>query len=179
MITLTEMFYKTMPHHCDVKIIKKEFETALNKHLKKFKWTIEYQNTRATFGDFHNIIGHEDVRRFVDVRFKTLLSAYKYSQTLENVTYIEIKKNGKEGGTTVLPGGFVIWTENSHCPFVDKVDINSPLFTMNKIKHSNSEDYVLKILKAWWKITPEVFKQYYPKLDFKKTMQKEFSDSYY
>ena len=93
------------------------------------------------------------------------MTAYKYSQTLENVTYIEIKKNGKEGGTTVLPGGFVIWTENSHCPFIDKVDINSPLFTMNKIKHSNSEDYVLKILKAGWKITPEVFKQYYPDMD--------------
>lgn len=181
MTTLTEDFYKVMPKHCNIRVIQKEFKIAINKHLKKFKWAVEYKklNAKTIMGDFHNIIGYKDVKHCVNTKFKTLLSAYKYSQTLENAGWIEIRKNGKKGGTVVLPGGFVVWTEKACTPFVDEVDIESNLFKMNKHKHPNSEDYALKILETWWKVTPKVFKQYYPKLDFKKTMKKEFGKLYF
>ena len=179
MLPLAKSFYKAMPNHCEVKAIKKEFKIALDNHLKKYKWTIEYQEPSAIIGNFHNIVGYNSIKRTVSSKFKTLLSAYKYSQTLEYSSFVIIKRDGKEGGTTVLPGGFVIWTEESYNVFVDRVDIKSPLFGINKPKHPNSEDYVLKLLKAWWKITPKVFKLYYPKLNFKETMKKEFGELYF
>lgn len=181
METLADKFYKSMPNHCSVKTIEKGFKAALDKHLKKFKWTIEYQQpgARAVIGDFHNIIRYENIDHLVNTRFKTLLSAYKHSQTLEDAVWIMIKRNEKKGGTVVLPGKFIVWTEKTHTPFINEVNIKSPLFRKNRFEHRSSKDYVLKLLESWWKVTPEVFKQYYPKLDFKETIQKGFGSAYY
>lgn len=181
METLADKFYKSMPNHCSVKTIEKEFKAALGKHLNKFKWTIEYQqpNARAIIGDFHKIIRYENVNCLVSTRFKTLLSAYKHSQTLEDAVWTMIKRNEKNGGTVVLPGKFVVWTEEAHTPYINEVNIDAPLFKKNRFKHRNSKDYVLQLLESWWKVTPEVFKQYYPNLDFKETIQSGFGSAYY
>ena len=59
----------------------------------KLIWTIDYQEQSAIIGDFHNIIGYEDIRRSVKIKFKTLYNAYTYSKSYSGV---EIKRNGKK-----------------------------------------------------------------------------------
>ena len=132
-------------------------------------WTIDYQEQSAIIGDFHNIIGYRDIKRSIKIKFKTLYSAYTYSKPYNGV---EIKRDGREGGTVVLPGGFVVWTKDAILPFVKKVDIASPLFMNNKLKFYNDSNYVLKVLKAWWDVTPKIFKEYYPGYDLKILMNK-------
>ena len=42
----------------------------------------------------------------------------------------------------------------------------------NKSKFHTDNNYVLKVLKAWWAVTPEIFKEYYPGYDLKILMNK-------
>lgn len=179
MTNITKEFYTAMPNHCEEKTIRKSFNTALQRHMKKFKWTIEYQEARAQWGDYHDIIGYKHIRRTINTKFKTLFLAYKHSQTLEDTMYIEIKKNGKEGRTVVLPGDYIVWVENSYSPFIDIVDTTCALFTEHKRTHPTEQNIVLKILKNWWSVTPKLFTEYYPGLDLKTALQIELGSTYY
>ena len=165
--------------------------------MPKKEWSIEYCiNGYRGISPGNHINEPYSVDKTYKIKFKTLKEAYQECLKLkrdddnqphwkEYVHNCKILKNGKEGYTTILPGGYIIWDNVLHWKFgIEVVDPHSNLFEVSRTNMRIGRkhfvyDYTLIILKAWYGITPEIFKAHYPKLNLRKAMKKALGSLYF
>ena len=159
-------------------------------------WSIEYCINGYRGVDAYHTLESYSLDRKYKTKFKTLKEAYQECVKIkendddqqcwkDHIHNRRILKNGEEGYTVILPGGYIIWDNRLHWKFgIEIVDPHSNLFEVSRTNMRIGRklfvyDYTLIILKAWYGITPKIFKTYYPELDLKKTMKKELGSLYF
>ena len=165
--------------------------------MRKNIWSIEYCiNSYRGISPGNHITETYSVDKTHKTKFKTLEEVYEQCLKLKRdddnqphwkdyVHACRILKNGEEGYTVILPGGYIIWDDLLNWKFgIEVIDPHSNLFEVSRTNMRTGRkhfvyDYTLIILKAWYGVTPKIFKTYYPKLDLKKTMKKELGSLYF